>query len=460
MIAREPIKASACRWQFLFPQGLREVYRLPDKQTVVTTYNHQTLARIVDDFDRMMQLRRTFGMPAQSVPVSLLHGIMKGDVPELRRRVAHMHALRYHDGSGGIPAGVWGLTEWTPEGLQLLESGQWKALSPTTENMIRTEDGKVHKGLFLTEVGLVDEGFFSTIGGVNDFVSVDHWPIAEEWLHRPVVRTRATRYAGGIETRGSSMVVDLQSQPLMRQASHKGESMESEVNDAIGTDDTKVMVDEALVEAVMERMKPRMAEEFTRMCNERGYVTREDMQAMMREIATTTVKVDDASGEHVAVPAVSEVAADVEVEDAEVPAMRSKALMAKALDELRSEALALATDEARALMRERKLPVARAESYIARTLAGESVAHLLVDRNALGAAAGHAGCSTDGTGQPDTIILSREATKLRAAVLAEGKHADESSFHAEVNKRLMQLRDAAQKRGARVIDYESELDED
>ena len=171
MMQTGTIDSGRSRWQFLFPEGLREEYPRPGGQSVVTTYTPKWCQGIVDRFRRFRAASEAYGMPAQPLPVQIQHvGVHGTGSIEDRRRVGSIYDLVYIPRGGTIPGGVWALIEWTAEGLEMINSGKFNCLSPTNSSFGTLSTGERIPGDFLVEVSLVDVPFLEAIGTAADFL--------------------------------------------------------------------------------------------------------------------------------------------------------------------------------------------------------------------------------------------------------------------------------------------------
>jgi hypothetical protein len=171
MMTTGTIDPGRSRWQFLFPEGLREEYPRPGGQSVVTTYTPKWCQGIVDRFRRFRAASEAYGMPAQPLPVQIQHvGVHGTGSIEDRRRVGSIYDLVYIPRGGTIPGGVWALIEWTAEGLDLINSGKFNCLSPTNSSFGTLSTGERIPGDFLVEVSLVDVPFLEAIGTAADYL--------------------------------------------------------------------------------------------------------------------------------------------------------------------------------------------------------------------------------------------------------------------------------------------------
>jgi hypothetical protein len=350
MLTSAPILADRSRWHYLFPEGLQEVY--PAKGgDVLTRYTPALCRKMVDTFNEACAIGRQFGMPAQPIPVQLQHvGVTNADVPAAdKRRFGSCYALHYQPKGGTVPAGIWGLVEWTGEGWDLISTRQFNALSPTTVNRLRVASGRYLPGPALVEIGLVDVGFLEGIGTALDCLPADAFP-----------------YVGDRALEGVAALTEPPAAPrsypdgfvLTRGAQHRSVTM----------DDEKVEIEmsaEKLTPALMEALggaeaqsairamcRQVMEDEFDGMANARGYMKREAVAAPSLGAA------EDAANEAIALETRKKPAPTVDFE-----AIENARLNAEAGD----------------LVKSGKLLAANASRFIARRKAGDDVSELVGD---------------------------------------------------------------------------------
>ena len=274
MMQTGTIDAERTRWQFIFPEGLREEYPRPNGDITVTTYSPKWCQGIVERFREFQRASEAYGMPAQPLPVQIQHvGIHGTGTPEERRRVGSIYDLAYIPKGRDIPAGVWALIEWTLEGVELIESGKFNCLSPTNSSYGVLSTGRKIPGDFLVEVSLVDVPFLESIGTAADFLPFDY------------IQYSGTRSTNNV-TRAIPAVwfnISTENPVIARGAQYRSLPMENEEKVEIELSPEKVTP--ALVEALMDTEVAR--EKMRKMCREmmesdldglleaRGYMKRE-----------------------------------------------------------------------------------------------------------------------------------------------------------------------------------------
>jgi hypothetical protein len=381
MLTPAPILADRARWHYLFPEGLQEVY--PSKGgDVLTKYTPALCRKMVETFNEARAIGRQFGMPAQPIPVQLQHvGVTNADVPAAdKRRFASCYALHYHPKGDAIPAGVWGLVEWTEEGWDLVSTRRFNALSPTTVSKLRVASGKYLPGPALVEIGLVDVPFLEGIGTALDCLPADAFPY---------VGDRTMEGAASLQPPAAP-----RSYPdgyvLTRGAQHRSVPMEEEkVEFELSPDKLTPEVVKAIMESETARAMCRamcreyMEAELDGALESRGMMKRE-------AVASPTIPASEAIGD-VATPAA----------DAILSAAR-----AKETELLRDEVLGHVTA--------RRLLAARTGEYMTRRAAGQPIDDLLGDYTGLSRSAGAAGVGAASDKAPVTI------QKRSAASIVDG----------------------------------------
>lgn len=279
------------RWQFLFPQGLREEYPRPNGKVAITTYTPAWCKGIVSRFQLFRQASEAYGMPAQPLPVQIQHvGIHDIGSIEDRRRVGSIYDLAYVPSGGSIPPGVWALIEWTSEGLELINSGKFNCLSPTNASHGTLSTGAKIPGDFLVEASLVDVPFLESIGTASDFVPFD-----------AIAYTGSRRIESSPSPRSSSLAFSkLNPEALIvRGAQYRGNIMEDEkieielptgtavpesLIEAIMTSDLahkkmramcREMIDETATEVVRKKVREMVESDLDSLLESRGYIKRE-----------------------------------------------------------------------------------------------------------------------------------------------------------------------------------------
>lgn len=172
------------RWQLLFVEGAREKVPIPGKKGErVVTITGDFLREIESNHRERIKRVQEYGGGFNPLPVSLNHNIFRAVYRGERdkfsdhdlRRMAGCLDLCYYDGAE-YPVGLYGLLEWTPEALHLIESGAYDALSPTTAMNVPMTDRSVLQGQSLIEIGLVYVGQLDTIGRASDWLPHDALP--------------------------------------------------------------------------------------------------------------------------------------------------------------------------------------------------------------------------------------------------------------------------------------------
>ena len=458
----EPVKSELCRWQYLFPLGLTELYRFPDGTTEKTTYSARTLQQFVDGFARVDQWMRAQGMPTQPRPVSINHGFIHGETEAEKRRVGNVWALRLHMDDDGTPKGLWALTEWTREGLQMIGDGTYNLLSPTNVKTMHTETGSVLKGQFLVEVGLVAEPFLMQIGTANDFVDVHTWPIPD--IGRPIESqnqpARAARSFAHINPTGSVLTrsalafeqnkeIDMTNKILVKtRMAPEGTEPESP--------EVEIDLDDLI--AKMGGGGEKLRQMVDSMIAERGYMKREDVVAMMeeeRQRAVTTPTITDTGSAPpepktmAAPPAAAPAATPPPATEPTVdPASRNK--QNTSIDDeweakIRSDNRKALWTQAEGLVKEGRLLTRNAKRYVEAAEAGEPTDGLLLDAAATSRAQGAVvpGVNVDPAPKTRSVSLTAERSKLYAEGLRDP---------SEIQTRMKKFQYESEKAGLEVTE--------
>jgi len=372
------------RWQFLFPQGLREEYPRPNGKIAITTYTPAWCKGIVSRFQLFRQASESYGMPAQPLPVQIQHvGIHDIGSIEDRRRVGSIYDLAYIPSGGSIPAGVWALIEWTSEGLELINSGKFNCLSPTNASHGTLSTGAKIPGDFLVEASLVDVPFLESIGTASDFVPFD-----------AIAYTGSRQIASTPSPRSSSLAFAAKLNPealIVRGAKYRSETMmeEDKIEIELPTD----VVPEKLIEAIMtsetarkkvrEMCREMIESDLDSLLESRGYMKRE-----------------------MAVPTLPEVVADSEDLVAQARAIEEQVI----------------GDEVKELVRSKKLLSAHVSDFVARRKTGSPVDGLLRDWSSASTMQGVTGsipresAPTSARMTPDAIMM-----QVEKELIARGK---------------------------------------
>lgn len=372
------------RWQYLFPEGLREEYPLNGK-VHVTTYTRAWCEGIVDRFRQYQAASEAHGMPAQPLPVQIQHvGILgTATTSEERRRVGSIYDLAYVPRGGAIPGGVWALIEWTQEGLDLIASGKFNTISPTNTTFMTLSTGRKIKGDCLEEASLVDRPFLESIGTAADFLPFDAIPYQGRRQATPSAATRSLPPAW-FAPADTGLVIT-------RGAQYRGAVMD-ETTEKVEFELTPDKLTPAVIEAIMESETAR--EKVRKMCREymesdMGPVL-ETMGYLKREMASPT---------------------DPGTETVDISARAAKV----ETERLETEALGL--------VKSGKLLAMHANEYLTRSRTGKPVDDLLKDRSAASALHGVAGTTPRET--PPTDTVKRTAAEIVAETerefLARGK---------------------------------------
>lgn len=362
MLTPAPIYAFRARWHYLFPEGLQEVYPRPGGKDEVTKYTPAVCRRLVETFDGVQRAGAAHGMAPQPIPVQLQHaGVVGSDNIHDLRRVGSLYALTYHGGNNGIPRGVWGLIEWTPEGWSFITDRKFNTLSPTTAPYVRMSDGSKMAGPVLVEVGLVDNPFFQQIGTVLDCLPAVAFPYSGP---RTLIQSSDAPTMESVDPRSlRHYPLDL---VLSRGAISRSEVMEDE--NKVELELTPDRFTPELVEAIMSSpaarkcMRAMMSEAFDEVATERGYMKREAMN-----IATPTMPINDMTAPDAA------------------PADESFTERAKRAER------ELIEKEAMGLIADRKLLAIRSGEYLDRRTRGVDVSDMLADYSAVTRMAGNGG---------------------------------------------------------------------
>lgn len=372
------------RWQFLFPQGLREEYPRPNGKIAITTYTPAWCKGIVSRFQLFRQASESYGMPAQPLPVQIQHvGIHDIGSIEDRRRVGSIYDLAYVPSGGSIPAGVWALIEWTSEGLELINSGKFNCLSPTNASHGTLSTGAKIPGDFLVEASLVDVPFLESIGTASDFVPFD-----------AIAYTGSRQIASTPSPRSSSLAFTAKLNPealIVRGAKYRSETMmeEDKIEIELPTD----VVPEKLIEAIMtsetarkkvrEMCREMIESDLDSLLESRGYMKRE-----------------------MAVPTLPDVVADSEDLVAQARAIEEQVI----------------GDEVKELVRSKKLLSAHVSDFVARRKTGSPVDGLLRDWSSASTMQGVTGsipresAPTSARMTPDAIM-----SQVEKELIARGK---------------------------------------
>lgn len=387
------------RWQFLFPQGLREEYPRPNGKIAITTYTPAWCKGIVSRFQLFRQASEAYGMPAQPLPVQIQHvGIHDIGSIEDRRRVGSIYDLAYVPSGGTIPPGVWALIEWTSEGLELINSGKFNCLSPTNASHGTLSTGAKIPGDFLVEASLVDVPFLESIGTASDFVPFDS-----------IAYTGSRRIESTPSPRSSSLAfAKLNPEALIvRGAKYRSETMMEE--DKIEIELPAGVIPEKLVEAIMTSEAARM--KMREMCREMiDETATEVVRKKVREIVESDLdSLLESRGymkREMAVPTLPDVVSDAE----------DLVSQARAIEEQ------VIGDEVKELVRSKKLLSAHVSDFVTRRKTGAPVDGLLRDWSSASTMQGVIGsspresASTSARVTPDAIM-----SQVEKELIARGK---------------------------------------
>lgn len=433
MLKTAPLKASNLRWQYLFPLGQTELYRFPDGSTEKTTFSSKLLTQFVDSFAALDAWMSEQGMATQPRPVTINHGFVNGTTEQEKRRVGNIYAVRLHLEDDGIPRGLWALVEWTNEGLNLIDEGKYNMLSPTNTKIMHLETGGVMKGQFLVEVGLVLEPFLVQIGTAADYVPIDVWPVPNvgrpvDGLETGVVETapEIQRSYDHIQPAGPVIMRQALTITEMNMSASKNTilvqpRMEPEVETAPESPEVEIDLDDLISKmGNSESFRAMMTPMIERMCNERGYMRREDVEEMVAEMSermraeSKPMRAEMTEDEMAKRAEMTEV---VETEDVVAPRSKPKAADEDArLAEIRVKFRNACWEDADKLIAQGKLLVRDAKAYVNARENGESVDKFTVDQNATampqGATAGPPPASPVA---PRSVSYREEVAKLLAS---------------------------------------------
>jgi hypothetical protein len=390
MLTTGTIDTARTRWQYLFPEGLREEYPRENGKPVVTTYTAAWCKGMVDRFHQFCAASEAHGMPAQPLPVQLQHvGILgTATTAEERRRVGSVYDLHYVAPGSAIPPCVWSLIEWTAEGLDLISSGRFNCLSPTNSRYMVLSTGRKIAGDSLEEVSLVDRPFLESIGTAADYLPFGALPYAgsrsfsgAENTARSAAPAWARPHATGdlVLTRGAIYRSSAMPEDTSVEVSLKPEQFTPELLDAIMSTETARAKVRAMCREYME--------------SDMGDVL-ETMGYMKREMASPTLPDTTAAEESVDISARAR-----KVED----------------ERLETEAIDL--------VKSGKLLAIHANDYMVRSRGGKPVDDLLRDRSAASLQLGVAGSTPRET--PPVNTAQRTAADIVAETerefIARGK---------------------------------------
>jgi len=385
MMQTGTINTERARWQFIFPEGLREEYPHPNGEVTVTTYSQKWCLGIVERFREFRRASEAYGMPAQPLPVQIQHvGIHGNATPEERRRVGSIYDLAYIPKGSDIPAGVWALIEWTLEGLDLIESGKFNCLSPTSQTYGILSTGRKIPGDFLVEVSLVDVPFLESIGTAADFLPFDYIPYS------------GTRSAINVSRAIPEAFYNLSTENLVisRGAQYRSLPMENEEKVEIELSPEKVTPE--LVEALLSTEVAR--EKMRKMCRE---MLESDLDTMLesrgymkREMASVTLP-----------EAVSEA----------LPESVDIVAQARAIEE------SVIAEEVKDLVRSGKLLAGHVSDYVARRKVGEKVDTLIRDWSLASVMQGVTGSVPREKGNANTLSEADIMATVERELIARGK---------------------------------------
>lgn len=403
------------RWQYLFPEGLREEYPLNGK-VHVTTYTRAWCEGIVDRFRQYQAASEAHGMPAQPLPVQIQHvGILgTATTSEERRRVGSIYDLAYVPRGGAIPGGVWALIEWTEEGLSLIASGKFNTISPTNTTFMTLSTGRKIKGDCLEEASLVDRPFLESIGTAADFLPFDAIPYQGRRQATPSAATRSLPPAW-FAPADTGLVIT-------RGAQYRGAVMD-ETTEKVEFELTPDKLTPEIIGAIMESESARAM--VRKMC-------REYMESDMGPVLETMGYL---KREAVAPPT------EPGAETVDIAARAAK------VENERIEG------EALGLVKSGKLLAMHATEYLTRSRVGKPVDDLLKDRSAASALHGVAGTTPRET-PPETAARSRKSSDVHAEALAEiiKEKGEAGAMPAVVFARMQQKVSALRASGVTVTE--------
>lgn len=192
------------RWHLLFATGtVEQIDGERGKPGRRVTWTRPMLESMVAARNALDAHTSRLGTSRQPWPVSLHHAIERRlyfneEVPDANLvRMGNGYALHYHPGSDDATAGLYGLIEWTPQGMSEIEDGRNITLSPTTHPHPKSiTDGRTFPQTIVA-VGLVDVPKLDTIGTARESYALDRFPsdvVEIDSMERVEARSQVATY--------------------------------------------------------------------------------------------------------------------------------------------------------------------------------------------------------------------------------------------------------------------------
>lgn len=429
-------------WHLLFPLGAVEEFTRPAErngqpgQKVKQTFDVGYCRSLVNFHQTLIAYQTRFGADPQCIPVSLQHAALDDMLgKELRdirdsARLGDVLWLHFHEAETDATKGVWGLIEWTGQGLFDGENGH-PCLSPTTAPRKTMRDGTVIKGPGVVEVGLVMSPALDTIGTIRNRKPVALMPFPA-WIEIEGVQTPVPDFRRGYINDGTV---------ISRSAILLEDTMSDAANPAVtetqiangearsdGGMPTAPVIDETVLRAQFRRMveEPEMAsvleELIDRACTKRGYMKRENGGTPADPAVTETAKVADELPRTDSMPAVTDAVAQIEA--------RAKKLEAERLN-----------GEVEDLVRRGELLAKDVGRFITARSTGLSVEDMITNANPLRKPSGHVGGGEPDVHKPNATTVS--FGELYARAMKECPANSPTDIIARKHKELIELEQRA-----------------
>ena len=412
------IDPSRTRWQYLFPEGLREEYPRDNGKVSVTTYTPAWCKGIVDRFRRFQRASEAYGMPAQPLPVQIQHvGVHGIGSPEDRRRVGSIYDLAYVPRGGAIPGGVWALIEWTAEGLDMINSGALNCLSPTNSNYGTLSTGEKIPGDFLIEVSLVDVPFLESIGTAADYLPFDAIPYMGSRSMSSAATPATSRsypaawFAAHVDGTVISRGAKFRSAPMENEEKVEFELSPDKLTPAVVE---AIMASDTARAKMRECMRELMVSDLEEALATRGYMNRAKVREMMESELDALLEARGMKKREVASPTLPEV----------------ESVVSDGLEQIEAKARAIEdvaiSDEVTELTRGRKLLPSQVREFVARRRSGAPVGDLIRDWSLASAMTGVQGVTPREQSQP--VDARRTADDISAEVERELRSRSKYSY--------------------------------